>query len=144
MTLALDTDVLVHWAMRGAPFHAAARKLVESEVRRRRGMIGITPQVIREFLHVCTDGRRFEHPLTMADALDQARSLWFARDVSRIVPGPRVLARTLELLDKLALGRKRILDTALAATLETAGVKRLATFNGEDFKIFPFLQVLRP
>ena len=42
----------------------------------------------------------------------------------------------------LNLGRKRILDTAFAATLEAAGVQRLATFNARDFAVFPFLEVV--
>jgi predicted nucleic acid-binding protein len=41
------------------------------------------------------------------------------------------------------LGRKRILDTALAATFETAGVRRIATFNPADFTIFPFLEIVQ-
>lgn len=52
--------------------------------------------------------------------------------------------RTLEFLDSLSLGRKRILDTALAATLELAGVRRLATFNRKDFEVFPFLELVSP
>jgi predicted nucleic acid-binding protein len=42
------------------------------------------------------------------------------------------------------LGRKRILDTALAATLEAARIRRLATFNGRDFEVFGFLEVVEP
>ena len=42
----------------------------------------------------------------------------------------------------LARERKRVLDTALAATLESAGIRRLATFNGADYAAFPFLEVV--
>lgn len=41
-------------------------------------------------------------------------------------------------------GRKRILDTALAATLEAAGVSRLATLNGRDSQVFGFLEIVDP
>ncbi|MFY9826832.1 MAG: hypothetical protein WAM82_36090 [Thermoanaerobaculia bacterium] len=58
------------------------------------------------------------------------------------MPSLRVLPRTLELMADLQLGRKRILDTALAATLELAGIRRLATFNPSDFKIFKFLEII--
>ena len=37
-----------------------------------------------------------------------------------------------------------VLDLALAATLECAGVSRLATFNGRDFAVFDFLEVIEP
>jgi predicted nucleic acid-binding protein len=52
--------------------------------------------------------------------------------------------RTLELMERHRLGRRRILDTALAATLEGAGIRRLATFNGDGFRVFPFLDVVEP
>jgi predicted nucleic acid-binding protein len=42
------------------------------------------------------------------------------------------------------LGRKRLLDTMLAAILESAGIDRLATFNGDDYAVFPFLDVVEP
>ncbi|HVR08754.1 MAG TPA: hypothetical protein VMW75_11965 [Thermoanaerobaculia bacterium] len=100
--------------------------------------------MIHEFLHVSTDPRRFEKPLSMEDGLRWSRSLWTATEVVRILPAPSVLDRTLELLAHLRLGRKRILDTALAATLELAGVRRLATFNPGDFRAFGFLELVAP
>jgi len=144
MTLALDTDVLVHWQMRGTPLHRVAARLVAKEVRRPNGTLGLVPQVLNEFLHIGTDPRRFEHPFSMEQAIARARALWDAVEVVRILPGPAVPHRTLELLSRLALGRKRILDTALAATLEAAGIRRLATFNRDDYAVFPFLEVVTP
>ena len=43
-----------------------------------------------------------------------------------------------ELLQRHQLGRKRILDTQLAAILWTAGVRQVFTANPADFKIFGF------
>jgi predicted nucleic acid-binding protein len=142
--LALDTDVLVSWAMTGAPRHHGARRLVEREIREPGGRLALAPQVLFEFVHVCTDPRRFESPLSVAGATAFARDLWDSREVVRVTPGPGVLHRTLELLTKLRLGRKRILDTALAATLEAAGIRRLATLNRPDFEVFPFIEVVSP
>lgn len=142
MILAVDTDVLVAWAMAGSPRHNTARQLLEDEVRSRGGSLALTPQVVHEFLHITTDPRRFENPLPMAEALRVAHQLWNAGDVIRLNSAPEVLPRTLELMERLRLGRKRILDTALAATLEAAGVHRLATFNPADFAIFGFLDLL--
>ncbi|MFQ5743211.1 MAG: type II toxin-antitoxin system VapC family toxin [Acidobacteriota bacterium] len=144
MTLGLDTDVLVSWAMAGSPHHHAARKLLESELSIRGASLALTPQVLFEFVHVVTDPRRFERPMTMDRALSMARDLWDAPETMRVVPPPTMLHRALELLGSLRLGRKRILDTALAATLSEAGVDRLATFNHQDFEIFPFLEVVVP
>ncbi|MDA2925086.1 PIN domain-containing protein [Acidobacteria bacterium AH-259-L09] len=144
MIVGIDTDVLVHWAMDGARHHRVVRRFFEAEVRERSSQLGLTSQVIFEFLHVCTDARRFEHPLSMEAALHVVRELWDGPEVVRILPAPIVVHRTVELLEQLRLGRKRILDTALAATLEAAGVACLATFNREDFQVFPFLEVITP
>jgi predicted nucleic acid-binding protein len=142
LILAIDTDVLVAWAMAGSPRHDMARKLFENEVHARGGSLALTPQVLHEFLHVTTDQRRFENPLPMVEALRVAHRLWNAEEVIRLLPSSEALPRTLELMVNLRLGRKRILDTALAATLEGAGISRLATFNPAGFAIFGFLQLL--
>lgn len=144
MILGVDTDVLVTWVMTGSPLHGAIRRLVDAEIRERGGQLALTPQVIQEFLHVSTDPRRFERPLSMEEALRICRSLTQAKEVLWVVPTPEVLSRTLDLLEALKLGRKRILDTALAATLESAGVQRLATLNGRDFEVFSFLELVGP
>lgn len=119
-----------------------ARRLFEIEIRDHGGALGLTPQVLYEFVHIVTDPRRFEVPLPIQDALRISRELWDAEEVARVIPAPDVLPRTLELMQSFRLGRKRVLDTALAATLELAGVQRLATFNPGDFEIFPFLDLV--
>lgn len=142
MILGVDTDVLVAWTMGGSARHAAVRQFVEREVREEGGLLGLTPQVVHEFLHVVTDPKRFENPLLMPVALRVARSLWDSEEVVQILPVAEVVPRTFELMQNLRLGRKRILDTALAATLEAAKVRRLATLNHADFRIFPFLETV--
>lgn len=142
MILGIDTDVLVNWAMAGAPHHRAARRLIETEVRERKSRLGITPQVLFEFVHVSTDPSRFENPLPMDRAIDLTRTIWDAEETVRLVPGPTVVHRAFDLIAGLRLGRKRILDTVLAATLEGAGVRRLATLNERDFEEFAFLEIV--
>ena len=142
MTLGIDTDVLVSWIMDGAPRHEEASRIIRFEVLERGGSLAITPSVVHEFLHVVTDPKRFASSLSMEEALERAWAIWDSEEVLRVLPGPEVLPRTMELLASFQLGRKRILDTALAATLELAGVRRLATFNPGDFKIFDFLEIV--
>jgi predicted nucleic acid-binding protein len=140
--LGIDTDVLVSWLVKVSPRHVDARRLIESQVRERGGLIALTPLVVQEFLHVVTDPRRFEEPLSMPEAIQRIGEIWESEEVVRILPSSEVMPRTLELLADLRLGRKRILDTALAATLESAEVRRLATFNPGDFRIFDFLELV--
>lgn len=144
MSLGIDTDVLVSWAMLGAPHHDAARRFLETEVGTRQAPIALTPQVCFEFIHVVTDPRRFTRPMEMEQAVSVARDLWDAPETIRVLPGPTMLHRVLELIDSLRLGRKRILDTALAVTLSEGGVARLATFNARDYEVFGFLEIVDP
>lgn len=101
-------------------------------------------QVVFEFIHVVTDSRRFENPMPMTDALEFAEELWASDDVVGLSSSPLVVPRMCHWMRNWRLGRKRILDTALAATLQTSGITRLATFNGKHFQLFGFLEILEP
>ena len=84
-----------------------------------------------------------EHP--RADqALDRARAWWTAREVRHVFPSDASTLSLLELLARHNLGPKRLLDTQLAATLLTAGVRRLLASSTWDFSIFPVLGLLAP
>jgi predicted nucleic acid-binding protein len=144
MSLALDTNVLIPWLVHSAPGHAEARAFVESEITRDGGRIAIAPQVCWEFLHVVTDDRRFQRPCSMDDAAALVRAVWNARETERLPASAEVVPRVLELVREHRLGGKRILHTALAATLEAAGVRRLATYTTRDYACFSFLELVSP
>src|SRR5262249_29827486 len=78
--------------------------------------LALAPQVLAEFIHVVTDSRRFSNPLPMPDAIRLAEEWWTARDVNHVVPDDRAARQFLTWLRQHALGRKRLLDTLLAAT----------------------------
>ena len=52
--------------------------------------------------------------------------------------------QTIRWMRQFNLGRKRILDTHLAAILYTSGVRRLLTSNPSDFKVFTVLETVTP
>jgi len=144
VSLALDTDVLIPWLVASAPGHADARALVEAELSRDGGRVAVAPQVCWEFLHAATDARRFERPCSVERAIGLLRAVWNAPETVRLPAPEAVVPRVLELMEAHRLGRKRILDTALAATLEAAGVRRLATWNASDYACFGFIEILVP
>ena len=144
MIIGVDTDVLVNWLMDGAPYHESARHFLRVATVEQGHQLGLASQSMHELIHVCTDPRRFEKPLSMDEAVGYSRALWDGGEVVRLLPSAIVFHRTLELLSSLKLGRKRILDTALAATLQAASVEQLATFNARDFEVFEFLNVVVP
>lgn len=143
MILGVDTDILVGWSVPGSLRHERVASWLQRQVA--AGIrLALAPQVVYELIHVVTDRRRFEPAMSMDEAVAWVEDFWSADEVERLSSPPQVVPRALGLLRQYRLGRKRILDTALAATLEAEGVKKLATLNGRDFEIFPFLEVIEP
>ena len=144
MIVALDTDVLVHWCMQGAGHHLLVRQSLATYLGEPGARVAVTPQCLSEFVHVVTDSRRFPRPMTPLEAIRQADHLWRSEEVVPVLPTVTSVSRTFDLMTRYSLGRKRILDTALAATLECAGIGELWTFNDKDFALFTFLRVVNP
>jgi predicted nucleic acid-binding protein len=139
----LDCNILVQLALRDHPANAATIAAVQAEVKRGNRLV-FPSLVIDEFLHVITDARRFNPPLTMTEALDWVESFLANPAVSLLEPTPESLRQTLEWMRKFNLGRKRILDTHLAAVFYTAGVRRLFTVNVADFAVFKVFEIITP
>jgi predicted nucleic acid-binding protein len=139
----LDCNILVQLALRDHPANAATIAAVQAEVKRGNRLV-FPSLVIDEFLHVITDARRFNPPLTMTEALDWVESFLANPAVSLLEPTPESLRQTLEWMRKFNLGRKRILDTHLAAVFYAAGVRRLFTVNAVDFAIFNVFEIITP
>lgn len=140
--IGLDTSFLVAVAVREHPLHAAAWDLFEREVRGRSGSVALAPQVLAEFVHVVTDSRRFERPLGTEQALAVAERWWTARETRQVEQGGEAVAVFLDWMAHHRLGRKRLLDTLLAATYVAAGVRRVATSDWRDFASFDGLEVV--
>src|SRR5438552_2328621 len=83
--------------------------------------IAIAPQVLAEFIHIVTDPRRFSQPLDMTTARQIAEQWWTATDVVQVFPDAGATGQFLAWLQQFSLGRKRLLDTLLAATYSQAG-----------------------
>lgn len=79
----------------------------------------------------------------MSQAVARAQFWWNAREVRHVYPRDGSSQQFITWLSQHALGRKRLLDTQLAATLWDAGVRRLITSNPRDFGLFGF-QILAP
>lgn len=106
--------------------------------------IAIAPQVLAEFIHIVTDSRRFTHPLDMAAARQLAHQWWTARDVVQVFPDDGATRLFLDWLTQFSLGRKRLLDTMLAATYHQTGIQSLLTTNPTDFGVFGVFVCITP
>lgn len=138
-----DTTFLVQLELIELPAHKAAHDLLQREILQPEVPLALAPQVLAEFIHVVTDPRRFQKPLTANEAACKARFWWNAAEVQRVFPSNESTSLFLDWMQRHQLGRKRILDTQLAAIFWTAGVRQILTANPMDFRIFGF-QLLTP
>lgn len=141
--IGVDTSFLVGLAVREHPAHRACRKLFETEIVGGTGTMAMAAQVLTEFCHVVTDARRFEHPLDMAEGLELCEQWWNAQECRPVVVDAEVGTLFLTWMHELKLGRKRLLDTLLAASYHRAGVQRLATTDWRDFVCYGVFQLER-
>lgn len=141
MNVAIDTDFLVRIAILEHPQHQVTVDLRNHYLDARK-RFALAPQVLTEFIHVVSDSRRFENPLSMEKALQLSWDWWNAIEVEQIHPSVDTVKQFLDWMEKYQLGRNRVLDTMLAATYLSAGVTRLITGNPADYRIFSDLELI--
>lgn len=83
----LDCNILVQLAFTDHPDHARAVSVVQREVDDGELLV-FSSLIVAEFLHVVTDPRRFDPPLTMTEALDCIEELLAKPSVRLLEPTP--------------------------------------------------------
>ncbi len=137
----IDTDFLVAVEVRDHPFHAPADALLTHLIDHGHEL-ALAPQTLAEFIHVVTDARRMPRPLAMSEAITRAEHWWQATEVLRVLPDPSTVADFIQWLRIHRLGRKRLLDTMLAAAFHNAGIHRIITNNQADYRIFGCFELI--
>lgn len=135
MTHGADTTFLVAAEILEHEHHVDASRVLD-ELLSRGDRIAVAPQVLAEFIHVTTDARRFERPLSIETALDKSERWWTAAETDQVLPTDVAVTRFHDWMRRHQIGRKRVLDTFLAATYHAAAITSLLTLNTEDFAIF--------
>lgn len=141
MTHGIDTDFLVAVEVLEHPFHLRADALLTDLLAKGHGL-AVAPQTLAEFIHIVTDGKRMPRPLSMAEAIHRATHWWQAAEVVRIFPNNEAATDFLSWLQHHGLGRKRLLDTMLAATFHRAGISRIITNNERDYRGFGVFEIV--
>jgi len=75
---------------------------------------------------VATDPRRFQNSLSFAEALQRSRTWW---KPLRLLNAAQEIGmdQACSWMEEFRLGRKRLLDTYLAATYHEKGIRRLVS-----------------
>jgi predicted nucleic acid-binding protein len=141
MVHGIDTDFLVAVDVKDHPFHSHADELLTTLLRDGHDL-AVAPQTLAEFIHVVTDARRMPQPLSLTEAVSRAEHWWQAAEVVRVFPDGRGVADFIEWLRTYQLGRKRLLDTMLAATFRSAGIRRIITNNEADYRVFGCFEIV--
>jgi predicted nucleic acid-binding protein len=139
----IDTGFMIAAEVIEHPRHSSARELLGSIISQGH-RFALAPQVLAEFIHVVTDSKRFSTPLSVDVARRIASDWWESADVDQVFADSAGIGRFLEWHQRHQLGRKRLLDTLLAATYFEVGVTRVCTTNGKDFETFGVFFCVEP
>src|SRR5271166_3985162 len=117
------------WPQRSESTPSTVARVMLTQVLSAGDVIAIAPQVLAEFIDVVTDPRRFTQPLDMNAARHVAKQWWTSSDVVQAFPDAGAVRQFLTWMQQFSLGRKRLLDTLLAASYWQAGIQSLLTTN---------------
>jgi predicted nucleic acid-binding protein len=137
----IDTSWLIEVSLRAHPGYAAARATLR-QFAEAEATLALAPQVLSEFVHAVTDGKRFQHPLSMSEAIAAAESWWNSDSVRHVYPTVESVRLGFQWMRQYDLGRKRVLDTQLAATFYTHGITRILTSNARDYQVFGCFELI--
>ncbi len=139
----LDANVLAYAVNADAPQHAASRALLEA-ARDPFTTLYVTSQILCEFYSVITNPRRVAVVSSPAEAL-RIISAMLALPGLQVLPIPaRAVEGWMELLQRHPVTGGNVFDLQIVATMQANDVKRIYTFNTDDFEVFPELAVVTP
>jgi predicted nucleic acid-binding protein len=133
--IGLDTNILVAYAVPEHPAHDLVRVRIEGFLTEARPL-ALTSMVVSEFVHVVTDIKRFTQPLSMREALEWSRYWSDAVETTLCPSDLAVHQQWQQWMEEHRMGRKRLIDTLLAATWHVAGIVEIFTLNPRDFGVF--------
>lgn len=143
MIYGLDTSFLVQLEVIEQPGHTQAQDL-KTQLLGQNCLFALAPQVLCEFIHIVTDPKRFENPLSAERAVDRSSMWWNLKEVKNISPSAWAVQRFHFWMAEHRLGRKRILDTMLAATFEENQVYHIITSDPVGFSVFDNFEIIDP
>jgi predicted nucleic acid-binding protein len=139
----LDTGFLVAIEVIEHPKHQDARHRIADFIAA-GDTFALSPQVLAEFIHIETDSKRFAAPLTIDAARDRAQKRWTAAEIVHVFCTDSAMTQFFDWHRQYRLGRKRILDTLLAATYHRSNIKCILTLNPQDFEFIDDLELVTP
>ncbi len=139
----LDTNILLRSLYADSPHYSAARALI-NQAKSSDAAFCVVPQVLAEFYAVVTNPSQVPDVKTSAEALATIR-IFLKRPGITLLPAPvDIFERWSALLEKQPVTGRKFFDVQLVAAMLGNGVKKIYTFNVNDFSPFAELEVLEP
>jgi predicted nucleic acid-binding protein len=139
----VDTNVLVFSLDQEASEHAAARS-VTNLARNATANLFVAPQNLAELYAVITNHKRVRHPRTEEEALGVVTDLMALPGLTLLPVPTTIVSQWVDLVRRRPVRGAKIFDLQLVATMLGAGVRRIYTFNRDDFAPFAELEVIVP
>lgn len=139
----IDTNVLVYFLYDASPFDTAAQALI-NQARRPEARFCLTSQVLTECFSTITNPRRVSPAFAPEAALQEIEKFLALPGMLLLSIPSTVVVRWIALARQYGISRADIFDTQLAATRLEYGVKRIYTFNVEDFRIYSEIEAVVP
>ena len=143
MIYGMDTSFLVQIEVAEQPGHKKAHQL-KDRLMGESATFALAPQTLCEFIHIVTDPKRFENPLSADEAIRRSDIWWNLKEVKNISATGWAVQRFHAWMADHHLGRKRILDTMLAATFEENQVYHVITSDPGGFSLLKVFQIIDP
>ena len=139
--IGIDTCFLIDLYWENSPRNKNARALFSQIANNESVKVAVYYNCFNEFLHVITDSKRFENPLSVSEAISVI-DYWCDIDrVTVLYPDDTSFKRTLAWMNRYQLGRNRVNDTQMASFYLTSGVSSIITANPKDFEIFESFEI---
>lgn len=142
MSVFVDTNILLRSVQPSHPLHEAAVNSVASLIAADTPLM-VTPQIVAEFWNVATrpienNGLGFSH--------DQAREELARLEafVGILSESPEVYAEWKRLVIAHNVTGVKVHDARLVAAMKTYDIDRILTFNKDDFRRYPDIEIITP
>ncbi len=139
----VDANVLAYAVNGDAAQHVVSRSLLE-EARDPATKLYVTSQILCEFYSIITNARRFPQACSARDGRRIIAALMALPGLHVLPSLSDVVTIWLQLLERRPVSGGAVFDLQIVATMLATGMKRIYTFNIDDFEPFSELTVLQP
>ena len=139
----LDTNVLVYNHQEKSELNDRSRAILKQGFK---GLLPlcVCPQVLLEFYATITNPKRVTNPAPSREGIEEIEKYLTSRTIQKVYSNQYILKICLELLKRYEVKRQEVFDLRLVATMLCNNIKRIYTFNQDDFVKYLELEVLQP